>query len=72
MATYPAVMNARAIIRYIFPKLVFPDSTALRNHISSVNKKFRDIIGRNLIVNIPGEGYILNTNSVMKELIASR
>ena len=72
LATYPAVMNARAIIRYIFPKLVFPDSTALRNHISSVNKKFRDIIGRNLIVNIPGEGYILNTNSVMKELIASR
>ena len=68
LATYPAVMSARSIIKYIFPKLVFPDSTALRNHISSVNKKFRDLIDRNLIVNIPGEGYILNTNSVMSEL----
>lgn len=68
LASYPSVMSAKAIIKYIFPKLTFPDSTALRNHICSVNKKFRDVIGRNLIVNIPGTGYILNTNSVRQEL----
>ena len=64
-------MSAKAIIKYIFPKLVFPDSTALRNHICSVNKKFRNVIGRNLIINIPGSGYILNTNSVRNELSLS-
>ena len=69
LASYPSVMSARAIIKYIFPKLVFPDSTALRNHISSVNKKFREFIDRNLIINIPGEGYILNTNGVRRELL---
>lgn len=72
LASYPAVMNARSIIKYIFPKLVFPDSTALRNHISSVNRKFRAVIERNLITNIPGEGYILNTNSVIRELTEAK
>ena len=71
LASYPSVMSAKAIIKYIFPKLVFPDSTALRNHICSVNKKFRNVIGRNLIINIPGSGYILNTNSVRNELSLS-
>ncbi len=59
--TYPLRMNAKRILKYAFKTTRVPEPSNIRTHVSVMNKKFREITGRNLITSVPGEGYRILT-----------
>ena len=68
IATYPAPMNAKDIIKYAFKATKKPELTNVRTHISVMNKKFRGISGRNLTILTPSEGYSVLTPEIAESL----
>ena len=53
--TYPQPTSAKEILKYAFRPSKIPDISNIRTHISIMNKKFRDVTGRNMRAYI---GYI--------------
>ena len=68
MASYPAPQSARNIVKYAFKYSRKPEITSIRTHISIMNKKFREIRGKNLFVNIQNQGYTVLTPQVLSTL----
>ena len=64
--TYPNPMKAKAILKYAFRPSKIPDISNVRTHISVMNKKFREITGRNLITLEIGEGYRILTPEIQE------
>ncbi len=56
---YPTPCNAKRILKYAFKNAHKPEPSSIRTHISVMNKKYRELTGRNLIELSVGEGYLL-------------
>ena len=63
--TYPRRTPASEILKYAFRQSRAPELSNVRTHISVINRKFREKIGKNLIGYIDGRGYIILTPSVI-------
>jgi formyltetrahydrofolate synthetase len=68
ICSYPIPQNSDAILRHSFRSSRAPESSSIRTHISSINKKLTKISGRKLIELIPKQGYLI----VTPQIIASR
>ena len=55
--TYPRHLDTGEILKYAFKPSRSPMLSNVRTHISIMNRKHRDIIGRNIISFSAGEGY---------------
>lgn len=64
---YPTPKDAGKILKYAFKERRSPEVCGVRTHISVMNRKFREIYGRNLISNTLGEGYSILTAERMSE-----
>ena len=64
--SYPIPQDSKSILRYAFKPLRKPEPTSIRTHVSVMNKKFRETRGKNLIVAVPSEGYVISTPEVLK------
>ena len=64
---YPAPQDAKAIISHAFKQSRAPMETSVRTFISLINKKFKSIAGRNLIIHYPAEGYVILTPEIIAE-----
>ena len=69
IATYPNPIGAPLILKYAFKPTKKPELPNIRTHISIMNKKFRDITNRNVIVLTPSEGYRILTPEIREALI---
>ncbi len=58
---YPTSKTASKILKYAFKTSRSPELSAVRAHISVMNRKFRALFGRKLIEGVTGEGYSLIT-----------
>ena len=67
IATYPRPSGAKEILKYAFKQNKIPETSNIRTHISVINKKFREIADRNLIVLTVGEGYVVLTPELMSD-----
>ncbi len=61
IVAYPQPANAKEILKYAFRNSRKPEQSSIRTHISVMNKKYREVTNRNLILLCPGEGYKLLT-----------
>ena len=68
ISAYPIPMSARDILKFAFRPSRRPEITSIRTHISVMNRKFREIRGKNLFVNIQGKGYAVSTPELIKAL----
>lgn len=59
IASHPIPQDAESILRYAFKPLRKPEIASIRTHVSVMNKKSRESIGRNLLCAIPNRGYVL-------------
>jgi DNA-binding response OmpR family regulator len=66
--SYPIPQSPENIIKYAFPPARHPDPSCIKTHISVINKKFREREGRNLIIMLPSEGYVVNTAEIIEKL----
>lgn len=64
---YPAPQDSKAIISHAFRQSRAPMETSARTFVSLINKKFRIITGRNLIIHYPSEGYVILTPEIIAE-----
>lgn len=62
---YPTPANSKDILKYAFRQSKVPELSNIRTHISVMNKKFREITGRNIITLSTGEGYLIQTPEIM-------
>lgn len=67
--TYPQPTPAKQILKYAFRPSKVPDVSNIRTHISVMNKKFRDVTGRNIITFEIGEGYRVLTPEIIDSLL---
>ncbi len=67
--TYPVPIKPKKILDYAFRESRAPDVSNVRTHISVMNKKFREISGRNLIQMSVGEGYRILTPEILESKI---
>ena len=56
---HPSPLKAERILKCAFRKRRMPDLSCVRTHISIMNRKFREIYGKNLICQSSGKGYQL-------------
>lgn len=68
ICTYPNPTSAQDILKYAFKQTKKPELASIRTHISVMNKKFRDVRGRNLFLGIPGVGYVVSTPEILSEI----
>ena len=68
IASYPTPQTAKDIIKYSFKPSRKPEITSIRTHISVMNKKFRDVRGKNLFINVPNQGYTVFTPQILSTL----
>lgn len=68
IASYPAPQNAKSIIKYAYKPGKKPEIASIRTHISVMNRKFREITGKNLFANIDKEGYVISTPEILSSL----
>ncbi len=66
IASYPTAQNADSILRYCFRTARMPEAASVRTHISVMNKKYRGLLGINLIESVHDEGYTI-TDRVLPE-----
>ncbi len=59
--TYPRQTSADEILKYAYRESRTPEASNVRTHISVINKKFRELTGRNLIDMTIGIGYNIIT-----------
>ena len=64
ITTYPTPAKAPLILKYAFKSTKKPELANIRTHLSVMNKKFREIAERNLVVLTPGEGYRILTPEI--------
>ncbi len=68
IASYPRTLSAKELLTLAFKKSRVPEPSNIRAHISLMNKKFREISGKNLIASSPSEsGYQILTPEIQEE-----
>ena len=68
IASYPLPQNAKSIVKYAYKPTKKPELASIRTHISVMNKKFREMTGKNLFVGIEKEGYVVSTPEILSSL----
>ena len=63
--SYPTPQDAKSILRYAFKPHRSPEPASIRTHVSAMNKKFRELKGKNLFLAIPSRGYVLLTPEIL-------
>ena len=71
IASYPNPQSAKRIVKYAYKPSKKPELSSIRTHLSVMNKKFREIAGKNLCLSVDKEGYVIATPKVVKELSAA-
>lgn len=69
ICSYPTPLSAKEILKYAFKQSRLPEASNIRTHISIMNKKFREITGRNLAILTPNEGYRVLTPEIAEAVI---
>lgn len=59
--SYPVPQRPENILKYAFKPSRAPEVTSIRTHLSLMNKKFEECIGRKMIALEPHKGYIIMT-----------
>lgn len=59
--SYPIPQNAKSILKYAFRPSRSPEEATIRTHISIMNRKFEEAIGRRMITSVPNRGYMILT-----------
>ncbi|MBE6537021.1 MAG: helix-turn-helix domain-containing protein [Ruminococcaceae bacterium] len=57
IASFPIAQSGKRILKYAFRSGRLPEISSIRAHISSINRKFKDIAKRTIISNVQGSGY---------------
>ena len=65
--SYPTPQKADAILKYAFKPTRAPEPSSIRTHLSLINKKLDESIGRKLIGFESGRGYIILTPNRLKK-----
>ena len=65
---YPTPTPSKDILNYAFRQTRVPDISNVRTHISVMNKKYREITGRNLIFSSASKGYVILTPELSEQL----
>ena len=68
IASYPEPKSADLILENAFKKSKHPEPSAIRTHVSLMNKKFRKYTNRTLILSVPGKGYAVYTPELVEKL----
>ena len=63
---YPLPLKSEDVLKYAFKQSSLPEPSSVRTHVSSINKKFRVLANRKLLVMIPNEGYTILTPEIVK------
>ena len=66
--SYPTPKKPSKIIKYSFRHGRAPLETSIRTHISKMNRKFRELTGKNLITAYGTQGYVILTPSLAKNI----
>ena len=64
IACYPTPQNAKRIVKYAYKPTKKPEISSIRTHVSVMNKKFRELTGKNLFLAMDKEGYVVSTPEV--------
>ncbi len=64
--SYPIPQSAKSILKYAFRPSRMPEPSSIRTHISVMNKKLENTIGKRLITLKAGEGYFIMTPEYAK------
>lgn len=67
MRSYPTPVTSAKILKYAFRPSRSPELSSIRTHISLINKKYRERFGRNIIIMLPEEGYVILTPILAEE-----
>lgn len=59
--SYPIPQRPESILKYAFRPSRTPEASSIRTHISIMNKKLKESIGKKMIILSPGEGYLITT-----------
>jgi len=65
---YPTPVKAERLVKYAFRQSKLPAPGCIRTHSSIINKKYRIILGRDLITMIKGCGYSILTPELMENI----
>ena len=65
--SYPVPQTADKILKYAFKPSRAPEAASVRTHLSLMNKKFEETIGRRMIALEPHRGYIILTPEYIKK-----
>ena len=71
ISVYPTYAKAKDVLKFAFKINNRPELSNIRTHISVINKKFREITGRNLIFSEQKMGYSILTPIKERELAMS-
>ena len=63
---YPLPQKADSILKYAFRPARAPELSSIRTHLSIMNKKFEESIGRKMIGFEPGRGYVILTPEYLR------
>ena len=63
MLSYPKSQSAKNILKFAYKEKRRPELSGVRTHICIINRKFRELKGRNLIESVPEKGYLILTPS---------
>ena len=69
--SYPTPQTPNKILKYAFKPGKLPEISGIRTHISVMNKKFRSLLDRRLIISIPDRGYAIATPEILNQLSSS-
>lgn len=69
ISIYPVHTDSESILKYAFRQTKLPEKSNVRTHISIINKKFREVTGRNIISSTPSVGYRILTPEIIEALI---
>ena len=58
---YPNPISAEKILKMVFKPNTTPTTACIRTHISSINRKLKQVCGQGLITLQPGKGYTIET-----------
>ena len=70
IASYPAPQPPKKILKYAFKPGRVPDISGIRTHVSVMNKKFRQLMNKNLVISIPDKGYVVATPEILAQINA--
>ncbi len=64
--SYPHEQGTSSILKYVFHPSRRPEPSAVRTHISAINKIFERATGSKLIISFQGAGYIIATPEIIE------